>query len=199
MEVVERAVVDGPARGRTKVRSAAGRPPGMGGVEGVCIMGGWAAGTRATGCRGTPRRPQSRPPRWHNWRQRWCHPAHSMTALTRCTNQTAHSFGKGFVACLVSCLPALKFTPRVYGACVAVCLGVDVIVNLYYNGKCWEEYRKQQQQNADMYCHCLNRRGKCPSRTQRGESSYLGINCLGSGIPQGPGVPLWPDGGPPQM
>jgi hypothetical protein len=112
----------------------------------------------------------------------------------KCASNAGWSFSADIAKCLVACIPfALAGGPPAYGACVAACVGVTGLINLWTWGKCWDHYYQQLQYNLNNYCLCLNKRAKCPQRFQRRESLYHAVNCGGTPIPMDPNVPFWPD------
>ena len=75
----ERALVDGGTQERTRVRPSPRRSPLVGGVEGVCIMGGWPS-NQATAPRHTDEaaKPATSVAQLGG---RWCHPAFNLCPL----------------------------------------------------------------------------------------------------------------------
>src|SRR5690606_19932833 len=109
-----------------------------------------------------------------------------------CAGGAGTSFSTTLAKCIAGCLPSLYFGPKAYGACLAACTGIDLIINLWLWGQCWDTYNENQRLNINAYCLCLNKRSKCPSSSQRTEDGYHAVNCSGTPIPQAPGTPVWP-------
>lgn len=106
--------------------------------------------------------------------------------MRQCMLDHGMSFTIDMVKCIVGCA-AIRLCSEPYigkgpaklawEVCIGACTAGLTLIDLRAIRQCLDGFNAAKESAQVVYCSCLMKRKKCPSRDQHGEDAYPGIDC----------------------